>query len=457
MALSALAVWEVRTTGNDLNGGGYVSGGGGTDYSQQDAAQVTLDGSSVKWTTSGAGATITLAGVTGVAAHVGNIVQIPAGTNVTAGFYQITGYTSSSWTLDRACCTGAVTDGAGRMGGALASPGMACGAKANGNTVYVKAGTYTISSASENVSGGKCNFTGASGARSTLIGYGSDRSDRSTRPLLQVAATGVTNITVLMGNQYTVVDNFEIDGAGKTGITGYDSSSYNSSLRIKTRNTTANSGLAINSVGMYCEATSHSGLWALNIGGIAMFCSAHDNPNSTAVIVFGYAIACAAYRNAGVGFAGGNVTGTMLYCTSAYNSSHGVSVAGNSTTWFSAISHCIAYGNGGYGFYADGRNPGLFRDCAGGSNTSGNYHSNLVGVERFTALTASPFIDASATANGASNFGLNDTAGGGAAVKNAGNATIPGSSTVSYLDIGCADHQDPASGAMILARVHLGM
>ena len=37
MALSANSVFEVRTAGNDTNGGGFVTGAAGTDYSQQDA------------------------------------------------------------------------------------------------------------------------------------------------------------------------------------------------------------------------------------------------------------------------------------------------------------------------------------------------------------------------------------------------------------------------------------
>lgn len=34
MALSSATVFEVRTTGADTNGGGFVAGAAGTDYSQ---------------------------------------------------------------------------------------------------------------------------------------------------------------------------------------------------------------------------------------------------------------------------------------------------------------------------------------------------------------------------------------------------------------------------------------
>jgi hypothetical protein len=39
MALSSATVLEVRTTGVDTNGGGFVTGATGTDFSQQNAAQ----------------------------------------------------------------------------------------------------------------------------------------------------------------------------------------------------------------------------------------------------------------------------------------------------------------------------------------------------------------------------------------------------------------------------------
>ena len=38
-AVPSTAVWDVRTTGSSANAGCFVPGGGGTDYSQQDAPQ----------------------------------------------------------------------------------------------------------------------------------------------------------------------------------------------------------------------------------------------------------------------------------------------------------------------------------------------------------------------------------------------------------------------------------
>ncbi len=47
MALTSAVAWEVRTGGSDSNGGGYTVGAGGTDYSQQNAAQVVFNGSTI--------------------------------------------------------------------------------------------------------------------------------------------------------------------------------------------------------------------------------------------------------------------------------------------------------------------------------------------------------------------------------------------------------------------------
>ena len=42
MALSSSMVWEVRSTGDDLNSGGFRAGAGGTDYSQQDTPLIAF-------------------------------------------------------------------------------------------------------------------------------------------------------------------------------------------------------------------------------------------------------------------------------------------------------------------------------------------------------------------------------------------------------------------------------
>jgi len=99
--LSGLIVWEIRSNGNDNNGGGFKTGASGTDYSQQTSPQYAL----TSVTTAGAGATFLLASAS--ADMVGNIAHVVSGTNFTAGFYEITSVSVGvSVTCDANICTG---------------------------------------------------------------------------------------------------------------------------------------------------------------------------------------------------------------------------------------------------------------------------------------------------------------------------------------------------------------
>lgn len=121
MAINATTVWRVRVGGNDNNGGAFDAAivGAGTDYSDQDAAQLTL----TDLTTSGASAVISSATGGFTAAMIGNAIRIASGTSFTVGTYFIVAVGSSnSATLDRNCSTASGSGGVGRVGGAFASP-----------------------------------------------------------------------------------------------------------------------------------------------------------------------------------------------------------------------------------------------------------------------------------------------------------------------------------------------
>ena len=136
MAVSATTVWRVRIGGNDVNAGCFdpMVVGAGTDYTEQDAAQLTLTD------LASAGASTTLSSAIGgfTAAMVGNGVRISGGTGFTAGLYIIAGYTSSNAvTLDRAPSTGAASGATGRVGGAVGGVFGHVGA-VPGNVVFIR-------------------------------------------------------------------------------------------------------------------------------------------------------------------------------------------------------------------------------------------------------------------------------------------------------------------------------
>lgn len=143
-AIDADTEWEVRTSGASTNGAGFADLNPGTsvDYSQQDSAQLSLsDGA-----TSGVGVT-TFKSATGgfTAAMEGNVIYIASGTNVIAGYYQITGYTDTNTvTLDRAPDdgVGGVASAVFKVGGGSDHPNTVSPGVVADNHVWIQVGTY---------------------------------------------------------------------------------------------------------------------------------------------------------------------------------------------------------------------------------------------------------------------------------------------------------------------------
>lgn len=151
MALAGTAVIECRPgNGSDLNSGGFVPGGSGTDRTQSNTAFLTFDGVTITATSVGVSATITLTGYTVIAGDVDNYVRIVAGTNFTAGLYRISSVSTglNTWTLDRNCTSGIGAAMVGRMGGALATLSGANSASVSGNTIWIQnTNAHTITTA----------------------------------------------------------------------------------------------------------------------------------------------------------------------------------------------------------------------------------------------------------------------------------------------------------------------
>lgn len=117
MAVNATAVYRVRVGGSNTNGGGYdpAISGAGTDYSQQDAAELSLTDIACSNTT-----TVTSATGGFTSAMIGNAIWITGG-GASAGPYFITARTNTNTiTVDRT--PGTVSAGSGAVGGAWASP-----------------------------------------------------------------------------------------------------------------------------------------------------------------------------------------------------------------------------------------------------------------------------------------------------------------------------------------------
>ncbi len=188
-ALPATGVIEIRSsaTAGNINGCGFNSARGGTDYTLQDAAQLTnTDGS-------GTGTTdFTSLGSTFTDAMKGNYLHITASTGLTVGWYEIVSVTSATVVvLDRTPGTGTVTTfyigGACPLNSTLDDDLFEIGVA--GNVFYIKNGSYTI--------GETISIAAVGGAQDPIkiIGYNSTRTDAptgATRPIMTLGANAIT-------------------------------------------------------------------------------------------------------------------------------------------------------------------------------------------------------------------------------------------------------------------------
>lgn len=426
MTLSANTTWEVRTDGDDANGGGFVTGAAGTDYSQQVSAQksgtdLTMHSSTnTKCHPVGAGV---------AAADVGNIIQISAGTNWTVGFYEIKSQDGTDWTLDRSpAAAGEVNAATYKMGGALRTIGKALATNAGlsalvpGNIVWVRSGTYSINTGLVVSDGTSVPINPST----HLSGYGTTRGDRG-RPTIQTSsaikmvAIGSANIHVAN----LILDGGDVATHGLSITTGYQfRNTFCDNIKVSRCTTFGiDAGLMFN-----CEVTDMAPGATGGFGaGNAIRCYAHDNPCSG--FSFGNTnnearyIQCVSANNTGASSHGFSLTtalgSTILYgCIAHNNEGDGVNVGGSYLGV--VVSHSILSSNGRYGLSSGldmGRLPGesLHNYNAFFNNTSGERNSTQTASDDDITLTVDPFVD---SANG--DFRPNTLTGGGLLLREAG-------------------------------------
>lgn len=465
MAINAAVVWEIRTAGATDAGAGFRSGGSGSDRSQQDSVQVNIDNATITCTTPGANSnTLTFtAGYTPTAADVGNVVYISGGTNINAGFYEITAQSSTTWTLSGAgnltTAGGAGSTITGKMGGASSNPGRVCGGMVTGNDIYQKSGTYSITSASSNVSGGCCSPTGGSSQSNTAKwwGYNSTRGDGGTAPLLQ--ASGISTFTLIAIPDGFDLWNVGVDGASLTSSRGIANTTGYPRVRFCYALNCTNTGLygagGAASLLYGCYATGCSTQAAIVQWTRSVFCVAYSNTITGFSTTGSTVMYCISVSNSGASSHGFDIGigGTAINCTADANGGNGFNLSGASQRAQTCL-FCLSTNNGqsgtGYGFQATSSltdNAYLF-NCAAYGNASGDVHSTSIPSGQqinFVSLSADPYVN-----RAGGNYALNSTAGGGVACRQITFA-FTGVSTTSYAYIGAVGPQDPvASGTIVV-------
>jgi hypothetical protein len=473
MALNANIAWEVRQTGSATNGGGFKAGASGTDWTLQDAAQYSVTDAVTNGTT-----TITSATANFGADVVGNVLYITGGTGaITAGWYEITARNSAtSITVDRS--TG-LTTGTGatlKIGGALATIAQAAAVMVASNKIFVRRNaTVYDSNATTTISVSTTPTNGTPPTR--LIGYYQTRGDCTvaavkagtvTRPTLRlITNTGLTGIACTGNGIY--VEGLIIDCNNLGTSTGIShSGDYSEVKNCKILNSRT---YGINASATYQtisdnEVTACAATAAINSAAARVYRNhVHDNTctgintGSTTYVFWNLVVNNTGSSSDGI-VSGQLFGGVILHNTVSGNGRHGIVTT---TSYLmgvqvrdNVIANHTAAGAAGFqgaaaaGWAADPSFDGnaYYNNTSHRSNADDTGSVNPInGVAPYTntldvICTADPFTNAAG-----GDFSLNNTAGGGAAIRAHGvPGIIPGSTPTGSLDMGVFQHADPAGG-----------
>jgi hypothetical protein len=459
--ISGSTVWEVRpTVGNDTNGGGFVTGASGTDFSQQNAKNSGGNNSSETDAVAVGTTTITSATASFTAAIVGNIVFFSGGTGtITAQWRQVATFVNGT-TITIDASIAASTGMTMNIGGALATPAQAYTNAISSNTIWGKAtASYTVTSAQ--------TLAGQNGQPITFIGYTTTRGDNG-----QFTWTTATNSIDLFtfSNAYNYVfqnvifsttagtpgDGFHASaGGGTSGLVHF----VNCSLQGFAVAILGNFSATESFVTIIVENTEIKTSVAQGIfnDGVTVVLGSYIHDNGTDGIATENAIgqvtgplfvAHSIIKSNGANGINYNVnTGSPI--NSAYiwpillnnaiinNTNDGIRLNVNAPGQPGSIIawNNIIDSNGGFGINGVGTPPlgiGLtsFLSNAYRANTSGNQNNFSAGTGD-VALSADPFVS-----RGGNNFALNSTAGGGTACKGAGFPGVLQIGGTGHIDIG---------------------
>lgn len=466
MTISSATVWEVRNSGSDTNGGGWVYGASGTDYSQQNTAQYALTNGVTNGTT-------TVGTASASASMVGNLAYIAGGTgSITGGWYQITAASAGvSITVDRATGLTAGTGVTINIGGALGTLSKLATVMAAANKAFVRNdGTYAPAA---NISFNNGFGPNSSNNATRIYGYTSTRGDGGQVPVAFNTVTTGYGIT-LAGNGVALF-NFSVtcNGNSHGGIRLQASQTRAHNCKV-TNSGSSVYGISIegsNASTRFCEVsgmlTGTNGGIGHQVGGALSYrCWVHDGVGPGIDIQGGFSLFSVSSNmtgsTVGDGFRTSSFAGPIC-CTSYKNARHGC-YGDSSSDWFIALSNIFSE-NGGYGLSVQNAIPAdpMWDGNAYYNNTSGTRHNvddisnGNNGSTPYTnvsdvILSADPFV-----AKASNDFRLNTTAGGGAACRGTGvPTTLPGVVTPisqSYPDFGACQSQAGASGMLYLPNM----
>ncbi len=442
--------WDVRTGGASTNGGGFDPSvaSPGTDYSQQNSAQIAYTDLVIGATTTQYTSALDPVGAT----IVGNTIQIVGGSGCSTGFYNVRSQAAAVATVDRSMGSAASTCTA-NLGGSLDTWAHAASAAfSSGNTIWVHSGSYTAVTSSIAV----CNNLNYN------YGYNSAHGDNplpgsGNQPLLTTATSSVD--TVEPGGPCVIAYMHITVTAASSPFSAISDSGTNSP-QFYYFNDLASGGDAVydtngvtffemignrltgTGVGLYFGNGNSNNLvvrnnYFANTGTACLWDGNQNNDANSWDIEYNTFGGCSYgvyHQN------GSNIHMLQVIGNNFYGSTHdGLNIQASMTTGPVTIYNNVFFGNGGKNInllavpsYLS-FNPGNAFDAAGNTNW-------VAGVADVT-LTANPWV-AVATPN----FALNTTSGGGAAVKAAGYPGVTPAGT-GYAAMGALQPQSSGGAA----------
>lgn len=410
MTVNATAIWRVRPSGSNTNGGGYDPGisGAATDYSQQNSAQATGTTG-----TSTASTTFTDAGGAFTSAMIGNALWLASATGTpTVGAYFITAVGSAtSVTLDRA--SGTYTAAHYAVGGGWAdfwTNTTSSGPTVAGNVVYtLGSGTpnpasysfdYIAGSAFTNVSG--VNFYNDPGTP----GYLSPPNTTGGMPCIKVTADNVWTAKtaqiqglwfVCNSSGLTAGDSVFIHSAGNSTIFGcvFDQNAVDYGL-IGDSNLNVIGCECFSSVAPGSAATTNSAIFVAN-DAACIGCNIHDVFSVGVNVAGGDAIGniIAKCRGSGIYYGG---TSNVYNNTIDGNLGNAINMAGN-FNGVVIVNNIISNHTGaGKSGISAATLTGSILDYNVFYNNTANYGTGIVAGPHDTALGVTPYVG-SATEN----------------------------------------------------------
>ena len=404
----------------------------GVDYGYKASCgtpQVNIDNVTITATTAGANSNVMTfnAAYTVAVGDNGNIVNVASGTNINAGSYEITSVTTGAggtWTVtgvgNLTTAGGAGAAIVAKMGGCRSHLSEPNGVMVAGNTVWVKA------SGTDSLAGAVTLTNGSSGNMNTFTGYTSTRNDGGAATL-----QNTTNVTMITGSTFTIFSNFILDANAATAgtssrcITNAQTTFIGYFLECK------NAGTAISAMnlaaGVWERIWSHANgtsttLFDISFSG-AKSCVDCVATDSVRTGMGGNAITCIRCISANHtgstsdGFQATGAGNMLVNCAFVRNTRDGIRApsAGNGDALL--VFNTIFSRNGGVDFdsvttsYLNGQ---ILADY-NAYDTTGTMITNAPFGPHDIHLTGDPFTSATT-----GDFSLNNTAGAGAALKNAG-------------------------------------